>query len=214
MAKSNNPPPPGGRSKIRLFFVDADLAPGDMEQLTNALSNAIRPTHLITKVPAAPRIGSGAAATASQDEMEEAELIDDNDEGENGDELEEQGTVAKAAPRVRSVKKVTPVDSLDQNAGGKSFKEFAAEKGNPIETTSRFLVVAYWLSEYAKISEISVDHVYTCYKFANWTFKLPDPGQFFRNFKKDGLGSNKKGLFSINQIGRARVEEMKGSAAS
>lgn len=216
MAKNNNPPQGGGRSKIRLFFVDADLAPGDMQELTNALTSAIRPTHIITKVPAVAHIGSGPAASAAgTEEVEDAEIVDDFPDDEDAESgAGEQGNAPKGASRVRSPRKVTVIDSLDPNAGGKPFKEFAVEKGNPADITSRFLIAAYWLDEYAKISEVSVDHIYTCHKFAaGWTFKAADPVATFRYFKREGLGTTKNGLFSINHIGRARVEEMKGSSS-
>src|SRR5438128_2329791 len=78
MAKPN--PSPSNRSKVRIFFVDADLAPGDMHELTSALTTAIRPTHVLTRVGATPRLtpaeddGNGARE-AHADVDEQADVI-------------------------------------------------------------------------------------------------------------------------------------------
>jgi hypothetical protein len=95
------------------------------------------------------------------------------------------------------------------NAGGKSFESFAAEKGQPTDHTVRYLVAAAWLSEYAKIQTISVDHIFTCYKSAGWTFDVGDPGSPFRYLKRGGFGDTKTGKFTINHLGIAKVEKMK-----
>jgi hypothetical protein len=38
------PTPNSERSKVRIFYVEGDFAPGDMQELTQAMANAIRPT--------------------------------------------------------------------------------------------------------------------------------------------------------------------------
>src|SRR5438094_1598270 len=50
-----NPSPPT-RSKVRIFYVDADLAQGDMQELTIAITSAIRPTHVLARA-STPKIG-------------------------------------------------------------------------------------------------------------------------------------------------------------
>jgi hypothetical protein len=104
------------------------------------------------------------------------------------------------------------VNDLEMTSGGKPFAEFAVEKANPSGHTTRFLVAAYWLAHYAKIPTSSVDHIYTCYKSAGWTFDVVDPGQPFRKLKATGMGDVQDGQFTINHLGVSRVEKMAKSA--
>jgi hypothetical protein len=201
MAKT---PPATGRSKIRVFFVDADLAPGDMQELTNALTHAIRPTHTLQRVAAprlAPPSGNGHGDLEGAEEVE----FDEMEETEGEEEVSEP----RGAAKPRKYRSPKPVTTLDMSAGGKPFEDFAVEKGSPSEHQTRFLVAAQWLAEYAGIATISVDHVFTCYKSADWTFDVKDPGFPFRKLKKDGLGDTKGGKFTINHLGTAKVKKMK-----
>lgn len=198
-------PPPSGRSKIRFFFVEADLAPGEMHQLTTALSNAIRPAHvrkteLLAADLAATKLG------AEQDTEDEVEVP--VSASEPAEEAEATETRSPRGPRkYRSPK---PVNDLDMEAGGKPFEKFAVEKGSPEDHVARYLVAAAWLDEYAKVTPATVDHIFTCYKSAGWTYDPKDPGFPFRNLKKQGLGDTTKGAFTINHLGRAEVKKMGG----
>jgi len=195
-----------GRSKVRIFFVDADLASGDMQELTAALSSAIRPTHLIQRLPASRQTAGDGNGTAPVEVIEDAYFAE-----EDVPEGEEASVEPRAASKPRKYRSPKPVADLDMNAGGKSFEAFVKEKGSPAEHSMRYLMAAAWLAEHAKISTVSVDHVYTCYKSAGWTFDVSDPGFPFRYLKKEGLGDTKGGKFTINHLGNSRVEKMKGT---
>lgn len=204
-----NVPPPAGRSKIRVFFVDADLAPGDMQQLTETLTNAIRPTHMLTRV-ASPRLSAPVEGKAQEDGEIEDTPIEEfaEDASHNGEEV-----TARAPSKPRTYRKPKPVTDLDMKAGGKPFTEFAAEKA-PEDHLNRYLVAAAWLHDFAKIPTITTDHIFTCYKAAEWTFDVKDTTFPFRSLKADGYGSiPSKGAFSINHLGLARVEKMKRPVA-
>jgi hypothetical protein len=201
MAKNQTP---SGRSKVRIFFVDADLAPGDMQELTSALTNAIRPTHMIPRVAPA-RLSSGAAdGNGAVDAAEEAEF----EEVLNGDDEETPSTQTRGPSKPRKYRSPKAIFDLDVTGGDKPFAEFAKEKGSPKETADRYLVAAYWLAEHANLPTVSVDHIFTCYRAAGWTFDVQDPGAPFRYFKKVGLGDTKSGKLTIGHLGRARVEKM------
>jgi hypothetical protein len=202
MAKSNPTSP--ARSKVKILFVDAELASGDLEKLTNALASAMRPTHLVPKAP--PRLSAGAAASdgdadGSVDDGEEVTI-------EETDEVPNDEADAPKTPRKRNYRSPKVVE-MDMNAGGKAFKDFATEK-TPDNHTDRYLVAAYWLSEYANISPCTADHVYTCYKSADWMFDVSDPNFPFRELskKRRGEGITKGGNFTINHIGKANVKKM------
>lgn len=200
MAKQ--PPSPIGRSKVRMFYVDADLASGEMEQLTEALRNAIRPTHIITR-PAAPLqiAGNGKTKTEPEVELDEASELETESET-----APEEQVVRSSKPRKYRSPKV--LSDLDMSGGGKAFADFANERGNPTEIITRYLIAAYWLAEFAGIESISADHVYTCYRSADWNFDVQDPTFPFRQLKRRGFGDTKDGKFTINHIGRSRVEKL------
>lgn len=204
MPKSN--PPSAQRSKVRIFFVDADLAPGDLQELTTALTSAIRPTHVISRNGTVPRLSSstvadGAVSLADVEELE-SDFVDDTPVVE---EITERAPAKK-----RNYRKPVPV-AIDMKAGGKPFPDFAVEKG-PSDYRSRYLVAASWLHDYPKITAITADHVFTCYKSAGWTFDIKDPALPLRKLKSEGLGTTKDGNFSINHLGLAQVETMKAAS--
>lgn len=195
--------PSSERSKVRIFFVDADLAPGDMEELTHALTSAIRPTHVLTRVGQTQRLAP-ARADAGGDGAHDAEPA--LEEADLTVEPEREAPTPKGPARARSYRKPQPVD-LDMNAGGKAFEEFAKEKA-PTSHRGKYLVAAAWLHDYAKVETITADHVFTCYKAAGWTFDVSDPTVTFRQLKMEGLGGLKRGNFSINHLGLAEVQKM------
>jgi len=195
------------RSKVRIFYVDADLATGDLETLTAALTQAIRPTHVLAKNGTPARLaapvthvdGNGREA----DEVEEAEV-------EIAEESEEARSEITGPAKKRMYPKPVPVD-IDMKAGGKPWVEFAAEKG-PTAHRSKYLVAAAWLHEYPKLTSITANHVFTCYKAAGWTFDVVDPSVALRQLKGEGLFTGKGGKFEINHLGVAEVEKMKAGS--
>jgi hypothetical protein len=194
---------PASRSKVRIFYVDADLAPGDLSELTNTLTTAIRPTHALSRTGQLQRLtpgtpdgdGNGAGDTPVYLD-ERAEVIE---------EPVDETTTPKAR---RNYRKPQPVD-MDMTAGGKKpFEQYAVEKG-PTAHRGKYLVTAAWLHDFANLQAITADHVFTCYKAADWTFDVTDPTVTFRQLKKEGLGTLKRGTFSINHLGLAEVKKMK-----
>ncbi|MEO7966253.1 MAG: hypothetical protein ABIT38_20315 [Gemmatimonadaceae bacterium] len=206
------PPPPSGRSKVRVFFVDADFAPGDMEKFTEALTQAVRPENRLSAPPVTVRrlnAGNG------KPHLESIETNGDGDvELEQLEEVESDPVeveAPRATTRTRSYPAPKIVTDLDTNAGGKPFDEFALNKGNPKDHLTRFLIAAAWLYECPKIPTVSMHHVYTCYKAPGntWEWDLKDADGVFRKMKKEGWGEVAKGKFTINQIGRGLVDKMK-----
>lgn len=196
------------RSKVRIFFVDADLAAGDLETLTTALTQAIRPTHVLAKngtptrlaAPASHADGNGRDA----EEVEEAEV-------EVTEETDETPRAERAGPaKKRTYPKPIPVD-IDLKTGAKPWAAFAAEKG-PTSHRSKYLVAAAWLHEYRQVTSITANHVFTCYKAAGWSFDVQDPSVTLRQLKGEGLFTGKGGKFEINHLGVDEVEKMKAGS--
>lgn len=187
-----------------MFVIEADIAPGEMHELSAALAGAIRPSQVIQRVEP-PQIAPGT--TESGGRIDPGPLDQDVDES-SSDEFEDPSNGARGNPKPRKYRTPKPVNDLDMKSGGKAFETFAVECGSPSEHSMRYLVAAAWLGENAKIDPVTADHVYTCYKSAGWTFDVSDPGFPFRYLKKEGLGEAKGGKFTINHLGLAKVEKM------
>jgi hypothetical protein len=204
MVKPSAPGPT--RSKVRILFVDAELAPGDLELLTQTITTAIRPVQVV-KPAVPPRLS--ATAPHAESDADQAVQPDLETEEVAADEIQENGAEQPKPTKPRRYRTPKVVADLDMTAGGTPFEEFAKTKA-PDSHTSRYLVAAYWLSEYAKVVPATVDHIYTCYKRAGWTFDPTDPNFPFRELasRERGDGETNRGKFTINHIGKARAEKM------
>jgi uncharacterized protein YjhX (UPF0386 family) len=94
-------------------------------------------------------------------------------------------------------------------AGDPSFAQYV-EKQKLDSDASRFLTVAAWFKECRQDNEITVDHVYTCYRAVGWPTNIDDFSSPLRSLKHQQLmTSNEKGLYSINHLGLSRVEKLR-----
>lgn len=205
MAK-NTPQQPSGRSKIRVLFIDADLAPGDMQQLTETLANAVRPTHILARVaPLAGRLNTGNNGH-SADEFELEEIAAE-DTGPDNDEESQVTTTPKgtAKPKKSRSPQVIDVD-LDTDV---SLVDFVSSH-KPKNVAEKFLVVATWFKRHRDTDAIGIDHVYTCFLHPKlkWSTTMADFDAPFRQHKKRNRVTRKSaGLYSINHIGTGEVDE-------
>jgi hypothetical protein len=212
MPKQNSSSSGEQRSKVKLLFVEGDLAPGEIQILATAFMAAARPAALPARAPArlsAPS-SDGTGAHASEVEREVAIDVETETNVEAEDEVGSAALGPKASSGPRNYRKPKPVN-IDMGAATKSWAEFSKAKA-PDSHRSRYLVAAAWLHDYAGIPAVTVDHVYTLYKLAGWTFDVSDPGAFLRQLKSGGSGSMAKGTFSINHIGLAEVEKLNANA--
>src|SRR5688500_3269640 len=190
-----NTPASAERSKIRVLFVDADLAPGDMENLTATLANAIKPTHVVTRYSSVPQLAPSSVSDTNGDgEVDE----ESNALGAEAEDVSSSNGSTKT-PRRRFYRKPEPVNIDMTGAGEKSFQECAKEQ-SPDSHLSKYLVAAAWLHDYLDIKVASVDHIYTCYKAADWTVDSGDPGLPLRDLEKDGMGKTNSGNFEIGHL--------------
>ncbi|MDP3909184.1 MAG: hypothetical protein Q8Q14_02235 [Gemmatimonadales bacterium] len=204
---------PSNRSKVRLFFVDADLAPGDMHELTNALTSAIRPTHIVTRTGALQQIAPPTPPPANgngRGASEQTDLLDE--QSELADESDEPEVLTPKAPATARRYKTPQIVVMDMNAGGKPFEEFARERA-PVSHRDKYLVAATWCQEYAKEEGITPGHILTCYKAADWTFDVTDPAVALRQLKAERLlDAAGRGKFKVNHLGLAAIKKMKPGA--
>jgi hypothetical protein len=203
-------PRTGGNSKIRFIMLEADLADGDLTQITQAITQAVRQGQPVARQTIAiPARSATPAATAQNGNAHaDADELDDQAEVDEPHDQEE----APAASRPRSARKFPApkvINDLDLDTGTVSFEEFAKSKGNPKAHLKRFLLAAYWLKENRGIESVNMHHVFSCYKKMGWPTAMPDFSQPLRDLGRNNAnGEFKDGSFTINLMGAGVVEKM------
>jgi hypothetical protein len=191
-------------NKIRFVLVEADISDGNLSELTQAITSALRPATTMRQLPrvTAPALAPVTEAAEESDTPGVEELEDD--QPTNGD-----GSAAKPA----RVKKFKPPDYLpDLLAGekGAAFKEFAREKA-PATKSAKYLVSTYWLKEKGDSPTVNANKIYTCFKTAGWSTGFNDWNQTFHNLvHSEHLRKTGNGEFAINPLGEDAVA--KGTA--
>ncbi len=122
--------------------------------------------------------------------------------------VSEETTTTERTAR-RSFKSPEIVKDLDLLTGKATLKDFLTQKGVGDNDTKRCLAIAVWLKENRNITEITADHVYTCYRHMGWTTQNDVLGPI-RRLKMDGAFSKgeARGTYAINHIGENRVMQM------
>lgn len=194
-----------GSSRIRFIMLDADLNDSDLDQITQAITNALRPSMVQRPLPVLPRGGNGASASPTNN--------DDTPDTDDGEELVSEK--AAPAPRPSSgytrtrVYKQPKVLEIDLNAGLISFSAYAQAKNLPDELTKRYLVVATWFKEYQKLDAVTIDHIYTAFRRVKWATNITDFDLPFRQLIKRGwMKREDTGNYAITVLGVAEVEQM------
>ena len=98
------------------------------------------------------------------------------------------------------------MDDLDVQSVTPSLRDFCQGK-NLDSDFKRYLVISAWLKEHAKVEEITIDHIYTCYRAMGW-HPPRDVSQPLRDMKnKQGWFSKGKsrGSYMINHVGLGEV---------
>jgi hypothetical protein len=200
-------PPKSGNSKIRFIMLEADLADGDLTQISQAISQAMRQGQPITRQPAsiAARAAVIPPAGAAQDEEGDESVTEpDADESQETEEAP-----ATSRPRASRKYPAPKVIDLDLNAGAVPFEKFAMAKGNPSAHLKRYLLSAYWLKENLGIESVNMNHIYTCYRKMGWNTNMRDFAQPLRDLARNNAnGEFKDGSFMINLMGGGVVEKM------
>jgi len=186
-------------SKIRFVMLEADLADGDLTEITQAISSALKqssPAQRLIAAPARPDAEGGKNGAGVVDEVEHEPEVE---------EIEEVEETARATkPRKPTIPKILEVDL---KSGEMPFDDFAAKKV-PNSDLKRHLVVAYWFKKYRDIQPVTGDHAFTCYKKAGWPTTIADFSQPFRDLGRAHKGDFKAKGFTINQFGEDTVEKM------
>jgi hypothetical protein len=190
----------GGKIRVLVFELEGsdETLQESLRTVANALGRTINASSYLPPVYAerakdSVREDSQLAAETPQDELfaDEDKVLD-----------------APKKEKKRRVARIPQVVDINLDSGSIVFEKFVEQKA-PDSDQTKYLVITYWLKEYAGIVEIGSDHAYTCYRRMKW--KIPtDPGQPFRGLKK--LSYVKSGTtpasFILTHIGETEVVKM------
>lgn len=195
----------GGTSRIRFVMVEAEIADGNIEQITQAITNALRPaTQTIVK-----RIPMAAPALGGSDQVEEEVFDDEDDKSETVD-------VNPAAPKVsrtRKAPKAPDIVEIDMNSDV-SLQSFASGKDAGSQA-KKYLIAAAWLKEHRNTDGVTAGHIYTCFRSMGWSANIPDFWQPLRDLKsKKFFSKNDEGEYQINHIGLDYVQKLGKNGAA
>lgn len=188
-------------------MLEADLTDGNLVELTQAITNALKPASPIRYITAPQQRvldGSGSAA-----------VVDDGDEptDELGVEPQEEppaATPARAQRGTGKPRKSKPPEYIpDLIADREAFKAFAKEKA-PTSRNRQYLVAALWLKENTDSPNVNADKIYTCFKTAGWSVGFNDWRAPFDNLvHTDHMRKVTPGEFAINPLGEDAVNSGK-----
>ncbi|PZV36889.1 hypothetical protein [Mesorhizobium kowhaii] len=184
-----------GTSRIRFVMVEAEIADGDIGQITQAIQNALRG-------PASPVMKRLAATPPPQEaEVEIEPEIDDVEESEIID-------VRPAKPRTtRKVPKTPDVVDIDMNRH-MSLASFAQGKDAKSQH-KKYLIAAAWLKEHRGIDGVAAGHIYTCFRSMAWPINIPDFWQPLRELKsRKYFSRNESSEYEINHLGLDYVNKL------
>lgn len=191
-----------GSARIRFIMVEAELADGDIGQITQAIQNALRPSQTATQ-----RIAMGPSANGRTSVLEATDVEPDFETDAEAETPEETSRVQRVRTGPRKPPATPDVLDIDLTTGT-SLQEFA-EQAKPKSHPKRFLVVAAWFKEHRGTDAITASHVYTCYRSLRWPTDISDFAAPLRSLKHDKLFSSpEKGRYAINHLGLQQVQEM------
>ena len=177
-----------GKSKIRFVMLEAEIEDDNFSQLTEAITNALRPqqTTVIRQTISSGSKNALPVGGIEQDDSDtEAEGIGEVIENEQNSVKKSSKPTAK-----RSFRSPNVISGIDFKAD-KSFVDFANEK-NPSSTAEKYLVAAAWFKQHRDIDAISMDHVYTCFRLMSWSTSAIDFSQPLRDLKKEELHEQRR----------------------
>jgi hypothetical protein len=190
-------------NRIRFIMLDADISDGNLSELTQAITSAIKPaTGHIRQLP--PRLPAPVLAVAGQP----VATVDDEEETPDAEVEEPAGDDAPKTPKAKpKLPLPTYLHDLDMNGNGAPFKKYAEDKA-PKSQVNRYLVSAMWLKEHGNSPTINIDKVYTCYKTAGWPIGIADWDANFRSsVKRDLMRRVSPGEYAITPIGEAQIQK-------
>jgi hypothetical protein len=185
-------------NRIRFIMLDADISDGNLTELTQAITSALRPQQ--HRLPAQAPIaslpaGNGHAPTVEESHVEEADFAEATEEA--------PAPVAPSKPKTQynppQPKYLPDLDPQNE------FKEYAAKKPQT-KHTKRYLLATTWLRDVKQKPTMNIDQVYTCYRTAGWPTNIRDWDSNFRSLvKQNWLRRESPGEYAINPLGESAL---------
>jgi hypothetical protein len=190
----------GGTSKVRLIVFEAEVADGDLSQITHVLQNAFK-----TASPA-PRIIQATSSPAAIGNDGQGDAIEVEAESELLDSIVAPKARPSRKPRV--AKTPTVMDDLDF-ASNPSLKDFVAEF-DLSTAVDKYLVVALWFRDARSTPTVTVDHIYTAFRMLNWSTASNDFSKPLRNLRDEQSfkGGSREG-WTLTLPGAGKIEAKK-----
>jgi hypothetical protein len=194
-------------NKIRFVLVEADISDGNLSDLTNAISHALKPT--VAPIRSALR-PAPSSPTAPGEVVEP--IIDDREIEDQPEVLEtEQPEAEEAASRSAKSRSKPPVPKylpdLFVNANGASFKQYA-EEINPKSQMKRYLLATQWLRDHGNSLTVDIDKIYTVFRTAGWPVGIKDWDANLRQaVKRDLMQRKSPGEYAITPLGEAALQK-------
>jgi hypothetical protein len=184
-------------------MVEADIAEGEIGQITQAIQNALRG-------PSQPAVRRLAAVTPQVNGGEPAEVE------EVDAEIIEETEDAASAPRQRAERKPAPTPDplpIDFNAFDPTLNTFVSQyKADSHQ--QRYLIAAAWFHDHGGVTKVTPAHIYTAYRWLKWPLTVKDFAQPLRDLKGAGLfTSSEKGSYTLHHLGIQRVAELNTGSA-
>lgn len=190
----------GEKGKIKIRFFEVELEGSDetlLESVRSAAALANRgQSRVVRNLP--PAAANGGGNIASQQEETDLDV-----------ESEQQVVEAESEPKSKKNRAYVTPQVLDLNlkAGTIPFAAFI-EKKKPSTTIEKYLVVAAWLKENLSITAVNIDHIYTCFRSAEWGVQA-DVAQPLRSGKVQGYFKvAARGAYELTHIGQGVVDKL------
>jgi hypothetical protein len=192
------------QNRIRLVVLDADLSEGNLSELTQAITQAIRqpsPIQRVTPALAPAQGANGNGHTLGPD------VAGDDEPALDLDTEETPATSGSAKPANRKLPRQPEyLAGLFTSESAAEFRAFAAQHPTK-KHAQRYLIAAMWLKDHGAQATINMDQVFTCYKTAGWPTNITDWDVNFRNHvgKTKRLRRVSPGEYAITPLGEDAV---------
>lgn len=188
-----------GTSKIRFIMVEAEIADGDIGQITQAIQNALKNSSVTTQRIAGPSVKAITRETE----------IDEDDVVEEAEAIEIETPVRQPRPKVQRAAKPAP-EVLNLDMTSEVSLASYVEGTNPKSTLKRYLLIAAWFKEHRAVAAVTAAHIYTGFRTLKWSVNIPDFSQPLRDLKAAKyMTVPEKGHYAINHLGIAEVEGLR-----
>ena len=191
-----------GKSKVTVVMLQIDASDDAVKEGIRTISQAMAGFGK----PAQTLLVNTPATQIPPKDTPEAQPppVDTEEETQNG-HSENEG---ERTTRVNRIFKTPSVLDLDLKGDTISLKDFCEKKNVGDNDSKRYLAIAVWLKDQLKITEVTADHIYTCYRHMGW-HPPKDIGSPLRSMKRKSgyfAKGNAVGAYAVNHVGESALD--------